>query len=50
MNSLSAEDQVFLKDEAEIDEYVLNEQGRIYVGSANYIHSSPWDFGQVHTV
>uniref|UniRef100_A0A8C9ZQU0 Protein-glutamine gamma-glutamyltransferase 2 n=1 Tax=Sander lucioperca TaxID=283035 RepID=A0A8C9ZQU0_SANLU len=39
-------DWVYLKDENEINEYVMNEQGIIYKGSSNYIDSCNWDFGQ----
>lgn len=45
----SSGDWVFLPDEMERQEYVMNEQGIIYRGSANYISSMSWDFGQVHT-
>uniref|UniRef100_A0A8C3Q0S1 Protein-glutamine gamma-glutamyltransferase 4 n=1 Tax=Chrysolophus pictus TaxID=9089 RepID=A0A8C3Q0S1_CHRPC len=39
-------DIVFLSNEAERKEYVLNDTGYIYVGSAFNIHSKPWNFGQ----
>uniref|UniRef100_A0A3Q3DEB4 Transglutaminase-like domain-containing protein n=1 Tax=Hippocampus comes TaxID=109280 RepID=A0A3Q3DEB4_HIPCM len=39
-------DSVFLADEQERREYVLNEQGVIYRGSSNYISPLNWDFGQ----
>ncbi|KAI9519246.1 hypothetical protein NQZ68_030778 [Dissostichus eleginoides] len=39
-------DWVYLKDEKEINEYVMNEQGVIYRGSNNYIFPLDWDFGQ----
>ncbi|NXG70744.1 TGM4 glutamyltransferase, partial [Baryphthengus martii] len=39
-------DVVFLADEAQRKEYVLNDTGCIYVGSANSIYSRPWNFGQ----
>ena len=41
------EDSVFMSNEAEREEYVLNERGRLYKGSANNIYSSAWNFGQV---
>ncbi|NXJ93014.1 TGM4 glutamyltransferase, partial [Corythaixoides concolor] len=37
---------VFLADEAQRNEYVLNDTGYIYVGSAYSIYSRPWNFGQ----
>ncbi|NXK53274.1 TGM4 glutamyltransferase, partial [Chauna torquata] len=39
-------DAVFLTNEAERKEYVLNDTGYIYVGSAYSIHGRPWNFGQ----
>ncbi|KAK5871918.1 hypothetical protein PBY51_012658 [Eleginops maclovinus] len=45
-NPWCPDDWVYLKDEKEINEYVLNEQGVIYTGSNNYIHPVDWDFGQ----
>lgn len=45
-NPWCADDQVYLSDEKERKEYVMNEQGIIYNGSANYISSRSWDFGQ----
>ncbi|KAK5871917.1 hypothetical protein PBY51_012657 [Eleginops maclovinus] len=45
-NSWCPDDWVYLKDEKEINEYVLNEQGVIFKGSNNYISSMDWDFGQ----
>ncbi|KAM9231015.1 LOW QUALITY PROTEIN: protein-glutamine gamma-glutamyltransferase 4 [Leptosomus discolor] len=39
-------DVVFLADEAQRKEYVLNDTGYIYVGSAYSIYNRPWNFGQ----
>ncbi|XP_062424467.1 protein-glutamine gamma-glutamyltransferase 4 [Rhea pennata] len=39
-------DTVFMAGDAEKNEYVLNDTGYIYVGSADYIHARPWNFGQ----
>ncbi|NXL32758.1 TGM4 glutamyltransferase, partial [Glaucidium brasilianum] len=39
-------DVVFLDDEAQRKEYVLNDTGCIYVGSAYRIYDKPWNFGQ----
>ncbi|XP_034087537.1 protein-glutamine gamma-glutamyltransferase 5-like [Gymnodraco acuticeps] len=39
-------DWVYLKDESEIKEYVMNEQGVIYKGSQRHICPGAWDFGQ----
>ena len=41
------DDQVYMEDDKEKREYVLNEQGRLYQGSARYISGAPWNFGQV---
>ncbi|NXI90103.1 TGM4 glutamyltransferase, partial [Psophia crepitans] len=39
-------DVVFLDDDAQRKEYVLNDTGYIYVGSAYNIYNRPWNFGQ----
>lgn len=39
-------DIVYMEDEEDKDEYVLNETGLIWVGSAYYNHGRPWNFGQ----
>lgn len=44
---LFTDDWVFLADEAERQEYVMNEQGIVYKGVNEYIKSEAWDFGQV---
>lgn len=44
------DDVVYLPDESLLQEYVMNEDGVIYVGSWDYISSRPWNYGQViHT-
>ncbi|KAM7421911.1 hypothetical protein PAMA_010132 [Pampus argenteus] len=45
-NPWCPDDWVFLPDEVERQEYVMNEQGIIYRGSTNYISPMTWDFGQ----
>ncbi|XP_026162493.1 protein-glutamine gamma-glutamyltransferase 2 isoform X1 [Mastacembelus armatus] len=45
-NPWCPDDWVFLSDESERQEYVINEQGIIYTGNGNYISSIIWDFGQ----
>lgn len=47
--TLSVDDWVFLPNEDERQEYVMNESGILYKGSGNYIMPSHWDFGQVLT-
>lgn len=47
--ALPTEDAVYLKEEDERREYVLSQQGLIYMGSRDYITSTPWNFGQVST-
>ncbi|XP_040294843.1 protein-glutamine gamma-glutamyltransferase E-like isoform X1 [Bufo bufo] len=39
-------DAVYLENEAEKNEYVLNETGVIFYGSASTLRARPWDFGQ----
>ncbi|XP_072239324.1 protein-glutamine gamma-glutamyltransferase E-like [Leuresthes tenuis] len=45
-NPWCPEDSVFLSNEEQKQEYVMNEQGIIYRGSANYISGMNWDYGQ----
>ncbi|XP_029358611.1 protein-glutamine gamma-glutamyltransferase E isoform X1 [Echeneis naucrates] len=45
-NPWCPDDAVFLPDESERQEFVMNEQGTIYRGSGNYITSSSWDLAQ----
>ncbi|KAM3878477.1 protein-glutamine gamma-glutamyltransferase 2 [Diretmus argenteus] len=45
-NPWCSDDWVFLPNEDERQEYVMNEQGVIYKGSGNYIIAMPWDYGQ----
>uniref|UniRef100_A0A3B3TZZ1 Protein-glutamine gamma-glutamyltransferase 2 n=1 Tax=Poecilia latipinna TaxID=48699 RepID=A0A3B3TZZ1_9TELE len=45
-NPWCSEDWVFLPNEAERQEYVMNQHGIIYKGSDQYIHGLSWDFGQ----
>ncbi|XP_054571537.1 protein 4.2 isoform X1 [Eptesicus fuscus] len=40
------EDAVFLENEAQRWEYVLNQNGLIYLGTADCIQEESWDFGQ----
>ncbi|KAJ6661998.1 hypothetical protein lerEdw1_012845 [Lerista edwardsae] len=39
-------DSVFMPNEAERAEYVLNDTGYLYVGSAKNIRERPWNYGQ----
>lgn len=46
-NPWCKEDQVFMEGDAEKDEYILNESGKIYTGTYKQIGAKPWNFGQV---
>ncbi|KAL2307678.1 hypothetical protein Nmel_000652, partial [Mimus melanotis] len=46
-NPWCQDDIVYMANEAEKKEYVLNDTGYIYVGSAYSIYDRPWNFGQV---
>ncbi|KAM4613900.1 protein-glutamine gamma-glutamyltransferase 2 [Polymixia lowei] len=45
-NPWCSDDWVYLPDEEERQEYVMNEQGIIYTGSGRYISPTVWDYGQ----
>lgn len=38
---------VYLPEESLVQEYVMNEDGTIYMGTWDYIKSIPWNYGQV---
>ena len=46
-NFIFIEDIVYMENEAERFEYVLNDTGRIWIGSARCHYGRPWNFGQV---
>ncbi|XP_077125216.1 protein-glutamine gamma-glutamyltransferase 4 [Ranitomeya variabilis] len=45
-NPWCKDDNVYMPNEDERKEYVLNDTGYIYVGSQNNIKARPWNFGQ----
>ncbi|XP_070094415.1 protein 4.2 isoform X2 [Equus caballus] len=45
-NPWGREDAVFLENEAQRSEYLLNQNGLIYLGTADCIQEESWDFGQ----
>nr|XP_004573978.2 protein-glutamine gamma-glutamyltransferase 2-like [Maylandia zebra] len=45
-NPWCSDDWVYLPDDRERQEYVMNEEGTVYTGTSHYIGSQPWIFGQ----
>ncbi|XP_078112302.1 protein-glutamine gamma-glutamyltransferase 2 [Sander vitreus] len=45
-NPWCKDDVVYLPDESLLQEYVMNEDGVIYMGTWDYIKSNPWNYGQ----
>ncbi|XP_053544817.1 protein-glutamine gamma-glutamyltransferase 5-like [Bombina bombina] len=45
-NPWCPEDSVFLENEEERKEYVMNENGFVYVGNADWIVQQSWNYGQ----
>ncbi|KAK2520806.1 erythrocyte membrane protein band 4.2 [Columba guinea] len=45
-NPWCRDDEVFLANEAQRQEYILNQEGIIYQGTENAVLAQPWDFGQ----
>ncbi|BFZ19490.1 hypothetical protein BsWGS_22529 [Bradybaena similaris] len=49
-NPWCKDDLVYVPDEKLLDEYILNETGRLYRGSASSPSPRPWNFGQFESV
>uniref|UniRef100_A0A8C4XKK4 Erythrocyte membrane protein band 4.2 n=1 Tax=Falco tinnunculus TaxID=100819 RepID=A0A8C4XKK4_FALTI len=45
-NPWCRDDEVFLPNEAQRQEYILNQEGLIYGGTENAVLAQPWDFSQ----
>ncbi|KAG9345794.1 hypothetical protein JZ751_008939 [Albula glossodonta] len=45
-NPWSSDDAVFLKDDRELEEYIMNESGVVYHGEASDVAARPWNYGQ----
>ncbi|NWU89857.1 EPB42 protein, partial [Upupa epops] len=45
-NPWCKDDEVFLANEAQRQEYILNQDGTIYWGTENAVLAQPWDFSQ----
>ncbi|XP_028263237.1 protein-glutamine gamma-glutamyltransferase 2-like [Parambassis ranga] len=45
-NPWCKDDVLYLPDEGLLQEYVINEDGVIYMGTWDYINSIPWNYGQ----
>lgn len=46
MNSLRPDDLVYLEDDKEREEYIMNDRGKIYVGQYRKARGRPWAYGQ----
>ncbi|NXP55769.1 EPB42 protein, partial [Heliornis fulica] len=46
-NPWCRDDEVFLGNEAQRQEYILNQEGVIYWGTENAVLAQPWDFSQL---
>lgn len=44
------DDAVYLEDDQKKEEYVLNEQGKVYVGAYSRARGRPWAYGQFDDV
>ncbi|EDO43696.1 predicted protein, partial [Nematostella vectensis] len=49
-NAWCKDDDVYMGDESHRQEYVMNETGRIWVGSSRNNYGRPWNFGQFEDV
>ncbi|KAK2155991.1 hypothetical protein LSH36_224g02007 [Paralvinella palmiformis] len=45
-NPFCKDDQVYMGDEVDVDEYVLNDSGKIFTGAASQPTYKPWNFSQ----
>lgn len=45
-----SDDAVYMEDEAEKEEYVMNDKGKVYVGQFRKARGRPWAFGQFDDV
>uniref|UniRef100_A0A668TAH5 Transglutaminase-like domain-containing protein n=1 Tax=Oreochromis aureus TaxID=47969 RepID=A0A668TAH5_OREAU len=46
-NPWCKDDVVYLPDETQLQEYIMNEDGIIYMGTWEYIKSTHWNYGQM---
>ena len=49
-NVFPSDDLVYLENDPERDEYVINEKGKLYVGQFRKARGRPWAFGQFDDV
>ena len=49
MYLFALDDEVYMPDKTALEEYVLNDHGMLFQGSANSITPMRWYFGQVFT-
>lgn len=47
VSGLPADDNVYMEKTSDLNEYVLNETGRIFYGTEDQIAERSWNYGQV---
>ncbi|KAK7067664.1 hypothetical protein SK128_006967 [Halocaridina rubra] len=45
-NPFCRDDAVYIENDAQRSEYVMNDSGKVYLGGSRYAHGRPWVYGQ----